>query len=474
MKDYRQFYIDGQWVNPVQAHDFAVENPSTEEQVGVISLGSAADVDKAVAAARRAFQSFGFSSREERIALLERVLKAYANRYDEMAEAISIEMGAPRDFSHADQADCGSGHINAALEALKTYEFEHQKANATIVHEPVGVCGFITPWNWPINQIACKVAPALATGCTMVLKPSEIAPLSAHVFSKILDDAGVPAGVYNMINGDGAGVGSAISSHQDIDMVSFTGSTRAGMAISKAAADTVKRVALELGGKSPNIVFDDADFQSAVTRGVNHCMDNVGQSCNAPTRMLVPVERYDEAVEVAANAANAVKVDKADKSGDHIGPLVSRPHFEKVQAMIQAGIDEGARVVAGGVGKPEGLEVGHFTKPTIFADVNNQMTIAREEVFGPVLVLIPFGSEEEAIEIANDTPYGLAAYVQTGDDDQAKRVTRKLRAGMVRVNGAPHIYTSPFGGYKQSGNGREWGEYGFEDFLETKAISNNF
>jgi len=318
------------------------------------------------------------------------------------------------------------------------------------------------------------VAPALATGCTMVLKPSEIAPLSAHVFSKILDDAGVPAGVYNMINGDGAGVGSAISSHQDIDMVSFTGSTRAGMAISKAAADTVKRVALELGGKSPNIVFDDADFQSAVTRGVNHCMDNVGQSCNAPTRMLVPAERYDEAVEVAANAANAVKVDKADKSGDHIGPLVSRPHFDKVQAMIQAGIDEGARVVAGGVGKPEGLEVGHFTKPTIFADVNNQMTIAREEVFGPVLVLIPFGSEEEAIEIANDTPYGLAAYVQTGDDDQAKRVTRKLRAGMVRVNGAPHIYTSPFGGYKQSGNGREWGEYGFEDFLETKAISNNF
>ncbi len=473
MHDYRQFYIDGQWVDPVQANDFPVENPSTEEQIGVISLGSAADVDKAVSAARRAFQSFGFSSREERIALLERLLKAYADRYDEMADAISQEMGAPRDFSHAAQADCGSGHINAALEALKTYEFEHQSANATIVHEPIGVCGFITPWNWPINQIACKVAPALATGCTMVLKPSEIAPLSAQVFSKMIDDAGIPAGVYNMVHGDGPGVGSAISSHTDIDMVSFTGSTRAGMAISKAAADTVKRVTLELGGKSPNIIFGDTDFKAAVTRGVNHCMDNVGQSCNAPTRMLVPAERYEEAVQIAAEAANAVVVDKADKSGDHIGPLVSRPHFEKVQAMIQAGIDEGARVAAGGIGKPEGLEVGHFAKPTIFADVNNQMNIAREEVFGPVLALIPFSSEEEAIEIANDTPYGLAAYVQTDDADRAKRVTRQLRAGMVRLNGAPHIYSSPFGGYKQSGNGREWGEYGFEDFLETKAISQN-
>ncbi len=473
MHDYRQFYIDGQWVDPVKANDFAVENPSSEEKIGVISLGSAADVDKAVKAARRAFQSFGFSSREERIALLERLLKAYADRYDEMAEAISQEMGSPRDFSHAAQADCGRGHIQAALEALKTYEFEHQNANATIVHEPIGVCGFITPWNWPINQIACKVAPALATGCTMVLKPSEIAPLSAQVFSKMIDDAGVPAGVYNMVHGDGPGVGSAISSHSDIDMVSFTGSTRAGMAISKAAADTVKRVTLELGGKSPNIIFDDTDLKAAVTRGVEHCMDNVGQSCNAPTRMLVPAARYDEAVDIAAEAANAVVVDKSDKSGSHIGPLVSRPHFEKVQAMIQAGIDEGARVAAGGVGKPEGLEVGHFAKPTIFADVNNQMSIAREEVFGPVLALIPFDSEEEAIEIANDTPYGLAAYVQTDDADRAKRVTRQLRAGMVRINGAPHIYTSPFGGYKQSGNGREWGEYGFEDFLETKAISHN-
>lgn len=471
MKEYRQFYIDGQWVDPVTGNDFAVENPSTEAQIGIISLGSAADVDKAVAAARCAFTSFGMSTREERIALLERLLQAYMDRYDEMAEAISLEMGAPIDFSHEDQADCGRGHIATALEALKTYEFEHQNENATIIHEPVGVCGFITPWNWPINQIACKVAPALATGCTMVLKPSEIAPLSAQVFTQMVDDAGIPAGVYNMVNGDGPGVGAVISAHKDIDMVSFTGSTRAGMAIAKAAADTVKRVALELGGKSPNIIFDDIDLQDAVIRGVNHCMDNVGQSCNAPTRMLVPAERYEEAVAIAADAANAIKVDKADKHGNHIGPLVSRPHFEKVQGMISAAIEEGARVAAGGPGKPEGLETGYFTKPTIFADVNNQMTIAREEVFGPVLVLIPYSSEAEAIEIANDTPYGLAAYVQTGDEARAKRVARQLRAGMVRINGASHGYASPFGGYKQSGNGREWGKYGFEDFLETKAVS---
>ncbi|NIB39435.1 aldehyde dehydrogenase family protein [Pseudomaricurvus alkylphenolicus] len=471
MKDCRQFYIDGQWVDPMQANDFPVENPSTEEQVAVITLGTAEDVDKAVAAARRAFDSFGFSSREERIELLEKLLAVYKERYDEMAEAISVEMGAPVDFAAADQADCGRGHIATALKALKSFEFEHQSANARIVKEPVGVCGFITPWNWPINQIACKVAPALATGCTMVLKPSEIAPLSAHVFSDMIHQAGFPAGVYNMIHGDGPGVGAAISSHRDIDMVSFTGSTRAGTAISRAAADTVKRVALELGGKSPNIIFDDTDLEKAVTRGVVHCMDNVGQSCNAPTRMLVPADRYEEAVEIAARAANEVKVGKSDQHGDHIGPLVSRPHFEKVQGMIQAAIEEGARVAAGGPGKPEGLETGYFTKPTVFADVNNKMNIAREEVFGPVLAMIPYQTEEEAIEIANDTPYGLAAYVQSDDEERVARVTRRLRAGMVRVNGAPHIYSSPFGGYKQSGNGREWGEYGFDDFLETKAIS---
>jgi len=471
MYDYRQFYINGQWVDPVTPNDFAVENPSTEEQIGVISLGTAADVDKAVTAARAAFASFGMSSREERIALLEKLLAAYMDRYDEMAQAISREMGAPIDFAAADQADCGRGHIQAALDALKEFQFEHKKANATIVKEPIGVCGFITPWNWPINQIACKVAPALATGCTMVLKPSEIAPLSGHVFSEMMHQAGYPAGVYNMVNGDGPGVGTALSSHPDIDMVSFTGSTRAGTLISKAAADTVKRVALELGGKSPNIIFDDIDLTDAITRGVNHCMDNVGQSCNAPTRMLVPESRYEQAVEIAAKAAEAVSVGKSDKHGKHIGPLVSRGHFDKVQGMIQAAIEEGARLVTGGPGKPEGLETGHFTKPTIFADVNNQMTIAREEVFGPVLAMIPYRDEAEAIEIANDTPYGLAAYLQTGDEERAARVARKLRAGMVRINGAAHIYTSPFGGYKQSGNGREWGEYGFEDFLETKAIS---
>ncbi len=471
MKDYRQFYINGQWVDPITPNDFAVENPSTEEQIAVISLGSAADVDKAVAAARQAFASWGTTSREERIDYLERLLKVYKARYDEMAQAISEEMGAPIDFSISDQAACGAGHIATALEALKEFEFESKKGNATIVKEPIGVCGFITPWNWPINQIACKVAPALATGCTMVLKPSEIAPLSAYVFSQMMDEAGIPAGVYNMVNGDGPGVGAAISGHADIDMVSFTGSTRAGTAISKAAADTVKRVALELGGKSPNIIFDDTDLEAAVSKGVAACMDNVGQSCNAPTRMLVPASRYEEAVEIAAKAANAVTVGKSDQSGEHIGPLVSRPHFDKVQGMIEAAIAEGARVAAGGPGKPEGLETGHFAKPTIFADVNNSMTIAREEVFGPVLVLIPYETEAEAIQIANDTPYGLAAYVQTGDEARADRVTRQLRAGMVRVNGAPHLFSSPFGGYKQSGNGREWGEFGFEDFLETKAIS---
>ena len=471
MKNLRHFYINGQWVSPEKPNDFIVENPSDESQLGIISLGTKVDVDKAVIAARNAFNHYGFTSREERIALLEKLLSAYMNRYDEMAQAISQEMGAPIDFATTAQADCGRGHIKTALNALKTYEFEHTSGNATITHEPIGVCGFITPWNWPINQIVCKVAPALATGCTVVLKPSEIAPLSAHVFAKIIDDAGYPAGVFNLVNGDGMGVGSAISSHQDIDMVSFTGSTRAGSLISKAAADTVKRVALELGGKSPNIIFDDVDLEKIVTKGVIGCMENTGQSCNAPTRMLVQESVYDEAVKIATRVANSVKVGSADKPGDHIGPLVSQAHFDKVQSMIKEAIEAGATLSAGGLGKPAGFEVGHFTKPTIFSNVSNKMNIAQEEVFGPVLVIIPFKDEQEAITLANDSPYGLAAYINTPDEEKASRVARQMRAGMVRINWASHYYTSPFGGYKQSGNGREWGKYGFDDYLEIKATS---
>lgn len=471
MKNLRHFYINGQWVAPNKPKELIVENPSTENQIGVISLGSETDVDKAVIAARNAFSHYGLTSREERIALLEKLLSAYMDRYDEMSQAISQEMGAPIDFATAAQADCGRGHIQTALDALKNYEFEHKSANATISHEPIGVCGFITPWNWPINQIVCKVAPALATGCTIVLKPSEIAPLSAHVFAKIIDDAGYPPGVFNLVNGDGIGVGSAISSHQDIDMVSFTGSTKAGSLISKAAADTVKRVALELGGKSPNIIFDDVDLETIVTKGVVGCMENTGQSCNAPTRMLVQESVYDEAVKIAIRIANGIKINSADKPGDHIGPLVSKAHFDKVQSMIKEAIDSGATLVAGGLGKPEGFEVGHFTKPTIFSNVCNKMNIAQDEVFGPVLVIIPFKDEQEAISIANDSPYGLAAYINTTDETKASRVARQIRAGMVRINWASHYYTSPFGGYKQSGNGREWGVYGFEDYLEIKATS---
>ena len=425
----------------------------------------------AVAAARQAFSSYGISSVEYRISLLEALLKQYMSRYDEMAHAISQEMGAPIDFATNAQADCGKGHIQSTLDALKAFEFERQLGNAKIVKEPIGVCGFITPWNWPINQIACKVAPALATGCTMVLKPSEIAPLSAQIFSEMVHDAGYPQGIYNMVNGDGLGVGSAISSHADIDMVSFTGSTRAGIAIAKSAADTVKRVAQELGGKSPNIILDDAELKSAVTGGIRNCMSNTGQSCNAPTRLLVPVSQYQAAVEIAKTVLAKVKVGDPAKNGNHIGPLISQMHFDKVQNLIQMGIDEGATLLGGGVGKPEGFETGYYCKPTIFTDVNNNMAIAREEIFGPVLVMIPYSDEAEAVAIANDTPYGLAAYIQSESEERAQKVARQIRAGMIIINRGSHHYTSPFGGYKQSGNGREWGEFGFEDFLETKSIS---
>ena len=471
MKDLRNFYINGQWVQPLQARDLAVENPATEESLATISLGASGDVDLAVAAAKAAFPIYSQYSVEQRIALMESLLDIYMARYDEMASAISMEMGAPISFAAEAQAECGHGHLNAALEALKTFEFERQIGSTLVVKEPIGVCGFITPWNWPINQISCKVAPALATGCTMVLKPSEIAPLSGYLFTEMMDQAGFPAGVYNMVNGDGPGVGAVMASHPDVDMVSFTGSTRAGILVAKAAAETVKRVTQELGGKSPNIIFADADLESAVTGGVIGMMGNTGQSCNAPSRMLVEASVYDQAVEIARQVAAQIPVDQPAKQGEHIGPLSSRVQFDKVQGLITKGIEEGAELVAGGLGKPEGFETGYFVKPTVFAGVNNQMAIAREEIFGPVLTMIPFASEAEAIAIANDTPYGLAAYLSTGDDDRAKRVAAQLRAGMISLNSAQQDYTAPFGGYKQSGNGREWGEFGFDDFLEIKGIS---
>jgi len=471
MKDLTKFYINGQWVNPLVARDLAVENPATEETIATISLGAAADVDAAVAAAKAAFPGYSRVTVEERISLMENLLKIYMDRYDEMSMAISTEMGAPISFASAAQADCGRGHINAAIEALKKFEFERQVGSTRIVKEPIGVCGFITPWNWPINQISCKVAPALATGCTMVLKPSEIAPISGYLFTEMMDQAGFPAGVYNMVNGDGPGVGAVISSHPDVDMVSFTGSTRAGILVAKAASETVKRVTQELGGKSPNIIFEDADLETAVSSGVAHMMGNTGQSCNAPSRMLVHSSVYDKAVEIAQQTAAQVAVDDPKKEGGHLGPLSSRVQFDKVQGLIEKGIEEGAELVAGGPGKPEGFATGYFVKPTVFAGVNNQMTIAQEEIFGPVLTMIPFDTEEQAIEIANDTPYGLAAYFSTSDKERANRVAGQLRAGMISLNSASQDYAAPFGGYKQAGNGREWGEYGFDDFLEIKGIT---
>lgn len=471
MKDLRKFYVDGEWVDPIFANDLAVENPATEELVATISMGAMADVNRAVAAAKHAFPSYSRTSVDERIALLENLLSIYSDRYDEMAVAISIEMGAPISFSTAAQADCGRGHIKAALEALKKFEFERQIGSTRVVKEAIGVCGFITPWNWPINQISCKVAPALATGCTMVLKPSEIAPISGYLFTEMMHQAGFPDGVYNMINGNGPDVGAEIAAHPDIDMVSFTGSTRAGVLVAKAAADTVKRVTQELGGKSPNIIFEDANLEKDVTAGVRRMMNNTGQSCNAPSRMLVQSSVYDQAIKIAKTAVEDIAVDQPTKQGEHLGPLSSRVQFDKVQGLIKKGIEEGANVVAGGPGKPDGLDIGYFVKPTVFSGVSNDMTIAQEEIFGPVLTMISFDTEEQAIEIANDTPYGLAAYFSTASEDRAARVASQLRAGMISVNSASQNYTAPFGGYKQSGNGREWGEFGFDDFLEIKGIT---
>ncbi|RZO29669.1 MAG: aldehyde dehydrogenase family protein [SAR116 cluster bacterium] len=475
MINKRDFYINGEWVAPIDGTDFPVLNPATEEAYAVISLGGSADVEAAIKAARETFPSWSMTTPQERAEYLKALLAVYEARSEEMAHSISTEMGAPIDMSIADQASAGRSHLKAFLRALDNFEWSRPVRPGTegqdLVHEAAGVAALITPWNWPMNQVVLKVGAALAAGCTMVLKPSEIAPMSSVLFAEMVHEAGLPAGVFNMVNGDGTGVGTILSSHPDIDVVSFTGSTRAGILISKAAADTVKTVSLELGGKSPNLVFDDTDIEAAVARGATFCFANTGQSCNAATRMLVERSAYDKAVEVAAATANATKVDMPSKSGDHIGPLVSETQFDKVQQLIQAGIDEGARLVAGGVGRPEGLNRGWFVKPTVFADATPNMTIMREEIFGPVLAIMPFDSEDEAIELANDTPYGLAAYIQTGSNERARRVAAKLRAGMIQVNGSGRASGSPFGGYKQSGVGREGGVWGIEEFLEIKSIS---
>ena len=474
MLEKREFYINGNWTAPAVAHDFEVIDPSNEEPCAVISLGDQADTDAAVAAAKAAFPGWAATLKEDRITLAERILEVYMSRADDMAAAISQEMGAPIDLAKAAQAPSGIGHIKNFIRAAKSFEFERMLGahapNDRIMLEPVGVCGLITPWNWPMNQVTLKVIPALLTGCTMVLKPSEIAPLSSMLFAEIMHDAGTPAGVFNLVNGDGVGVGTQLSGHTDVHMISFTGSTRAGTAISKNAAETLKRVHLELGGKGANIIFSDAD-EKAVKRGALHCFNNTGQSCNAPTRMLVQRDVYDQAVETAAATAGMVQVGPASEAGRHMGPVVSQLQFGKIQNLIQVGIDEGARLVAGGVGRPEGVNRGYFVRPTVFADVNNQMTIAREEIFGPVLSIMPFDTEEEAIEIANDTPYGLTNYVQSQDDAKRNRVARRLRSGMVEMNGQPRGAGAPFGGMKASGNGREGGVWGLEDFLEVKAVS---
>jgi len=466
-------YIAGKWTAPKSSvQSFEAINPATEERAALVALCGADDVDAAVAAASAAFPAYSALSLAERIALVERLIAIFERRYDEMVSAISTEMGAPYDLSFDAQAECGPGHLKETIKAARAMEWGRRiGATGRLVHEPIGVCVLITPWNWPINQLAAKVGPALVAGCTMVLKPSEVAPLSAQLFAQFIDEAGFPAGVFNMLHGTGAAIGDALTGHAKVDMVSFTGSTRAGIQVARSAAGTVKRVSQELGGKSANIVFADAGLEAAVTRGVLHCLGNSGQSCNAPTRMLVEASAYSEAVAIAAKVAAGVTLGDPLDKGPHLGPVVSKVQYDKIQALIQAGIDEGATLIAGGTDRAEGFSRGYFVKPTIFADVTNQMTIAREEIFGPVLVMIPFADEEEAITIANDTPYGLAGYVQSGDLERARRVAALVRAGSVHINGAGQDYCSPFGGYKQSGNGREWGEFGLHDFLEVKVMN---
>jgi aldehyde dehydrogenase (NAD+) len=470
MYDNRQFYIDGAWVDPVEPKEFKVINPATEAVAGLISMGGPKDVDLAVAAARRAFDEFSRTTPAERLALLERVLAAYKAHYEEIAQAISTEMGAPITLAKGSQTRIGVGHISAMIEVLKTFKFEELRGNTRLVQEPVGVCALITPWNWPMNQVAAKVVPALAAGCTMVLKPSEYSPLSAILWAKVMHEAGVPPGVFNMINGDGINVGAPLSSHREVDMVSFTGSTRAGTEVARNAAASVKRVHQELGGKSPNILLDDADFERAVKQSVLHVFQNSGQSCNAPTRMLVPAGKMADIEAIAKRVADTVLVGDPAAAATVVGPVVSKLQFDRVESYIENGIAEGAHLIAGGAGRPDGLTKGYFVKPTIFSNVRNDMTIAREEIFGPVLCILPYQTEDEAVKIANDTPYGLAAYVWSEDNVRARRVGNRIRAGQVALNGASGDMKTPFGGFKMSGNGREYGEFGLRDFLEVKAV----
>ena len=473
MSDKKKFYINGKWVSPKSNKSIQVINPATEEVCAEISLGSKEDVNDAVLSAKEAFKTWAFSSKKERLEPLEKLYDLYKKRWSDIAETITTEMGAPKDFSTKLQAGTGAAHIKTFIRYLKEFDFEkplgeHAK-NQRLIYEPKGVCALITPWNWPMNQTCLKVMPALASGCTMILKPSEVAPLSAMILTELIDEAGFPPGVFNLVNGDGATTGDALTSHPDINMISFTGSTRAGALISQNAAKDFKRVSLELGGKGANIIFKDADPE-AIERGALRCFRNSGQSCNAPTRMLVEKSMYDEAVERVKKFANTMKVGDPKKEGDHIGPVVSEVQYKKIQSLIQKGIDEGAKLVAGGVGKPDGIDKGYFVKPTAFADVNNQMEIARTEIFGPVLSIIPFENEEEAISIANDTDYGLTNYIQTKDKEKANRVARRLRSGMVDVNGAGIAVDAPFGGFKHSGIGREAGKEGLLEFLEVKSV----
>jgi len=471
MQNLNKYYINGAWVTPSSTTEFPVMNPATEQQIGVITLGNEDDVNRAVAAAKAAFETYSRTTKEERLALLEKLLEVTKARLEELAQAMTAEMGAPITMARSPQADSAVEHLQDFIKGLKSLDEREILPNGdTLVREPIGVCGLITPWNWPINQVVLKVIPALATGCTCVLKPSEHTPVSAVLYAEIIHEAGFPPGVFNLIQGDGPTVGAALSRHPDIQMISFTGSVRAGTAVTKAAADTVKRVTLELGGKSPNLVFADSDLEERVTASVQECFFNTGQSCDAPTRLLVERSCYDEVLEIAQRAAEAQAVGDPTQEGDHVGPLFDKIQFDRVQTMINVGIEEGARLLAGGPGKPDGFETGWFVKPTVFADVTNEMRIAREEIFGPVLVIIPFDDEAEAIAIANDTPYGLAAFLQTGDPERAERVAAQLRAGAVHINGGGFEFGSPFGGYKQSGNGREGGIMGLEDYQEVKTL----